>query len=192
MTRDHGRETATALSPAPEVAVLRWPDEDHVRAQLAERGVPRLLVLSHDCPAPVNVDTLEDWVREPVDHTELENRIGVLRRRATWRAPDVQLDERDGIVRHGERWVHLSPAQLRVAQLLFARPGAVVTRDEVRAACADGDTSADPRAVKSLVLRLAQRLRSIGIEVHSVRGRGWMVQPSAPGRDEAVRPATRS
>src|SRR5690606_28196696 len=89
--------------------------------------------------------------------------------------------ERDGIVRHGERWVHLSAAQLRVARLLFARPGAVVTRDEVRTACADGATSTDLRAVKSLVLRLAQRLRTIDVAVHSVRGRGWMLQPSATG-----------
>jgi len=178
---DHGRaDTHPPPTSAPEVAVLRWPEEDRTRALLAERGLPRLLLLSRDCPAPINIDTLEDWLREPIDHRELEARADVLRRRASTTSPEVRLDEHDGIVRHGTRWVHLSPAQLRVARLLFERAGSVVTRDEVRAACAEGDTSPDPRAVKSLVLRLAQRLRSIGVEVHNVRGRGWMLQAGVP------------
>jgi hypothetical protein len=57
-----------------DVALVPWPDEDEVRAALIRAGCPRLLLIAPAVPVPVVHDALEDWVRRPVDHRELEVR----------------------------------------------------------------------------------------------------------------------
>jgi DNA-binding winged helix-turn-helix (wHTH) protein len=132
------------------VTLLRWPDEEPRRAALAAVGAPRLLVLDEHSPPPICFDELEDWVRTP-------------------------LDEDDRILWRGAQWAQLSEAQLPVVRLLLARRGQVVSRDEIATVARASNGSADPRAIKSLMGRIDKRTRPIGVEVHSVRGRGWML-----------------
>jgi DNA-binding winged helix-turn-helix (wHTH) protein len=157
------------------VTLLRWPDEEPRRAALAAVGAPRLLVLDEHSPPPICFDELEDWVRVPLDDDEVETRTAVLSKRAEPRPVETTLDEDDRILWRGAQWVQLSEAQLPVVRLLLARRGQVVSRDEIAAVARESNGSADPRAIKSLMGRIDKRTRPIGVEVHSVRGRGWML-----------------
>lgn len=65
-----------------EVRILRWPAQEELRRRLADAGVPRLLVLNGGRRAPMTVDPLEDWLREPVDPGELALRSATLHHRA--------------------------------------------------------------------------------------------------------------
>jgi hypothetical protein len=68
-----------------DVALVAWPDEQSVRSDLALADRPRVLLVAAGAPAPAVRDTLEDWVRVPVDHGDVEVRARRLARIAVAR-----------------------------------------------------------------------------------------------------------
>jgi hypothetical protein len=48
-----------------DVMFVRWPGEAERRARLAERHIPRLLLIDDDVAPPEAADCLEDWIRAP-------------------------------------------------------------------------------------------------------------------------------
>jgi len=63
-----------------EVALLPWPDSGTTREDLALAGRPRVLLVAATVPPPDVHDPLEDWVRVPVDHGDVEVRARRLAR----------------------------------------------------------------------------------------------------------------
>ena len=121
-----------------QVSLVRWPAEDERREFLRSAGTPRLLLVEPDVGAPATLDPLEDWVRLPADEAEVGARLATLAARAgpTRPAPDV---DDDGLLRHRDRWVALSPVEQALVAVLIERFGAVVSRDTLsRRAWPDG------------------------------------------------------
>ena len=72
-----------------EVALVPWPDEESVLDDLARADRPRILMVASTAPPPDVRDPLEDWVRVPVDHGDVEVRARRLARIAlARRSPD--------------------------------------------------------------------------------------------------------
>jgi hypothetical protein len=163
-----------------DVALLRWPAQTALRDQLAAQGVPRLLLIAHGCDAPVCVDELEDWAREPLDPVELDARTATLKRRAGHRALRPCIDDA-GLVRVGDRWVDLPPVQLAVARLMVARLGRVVSAEQIQAACLDAGGSVHPKAVKATIGRVKSRLAELGLVLANVRDRGYLLEADPTG-----------
>jgi DNA-binding winged helix-turn-helix (wHTH) protein len=87
-------------------------------------------------------------------------------------APEL---DADGLLRFGGRWVALSPVQARVVAVLLDRFGdTVTTYDELRAA-AWGSSDRSPQALATLVKRLRRRIEPIGLDVLTVRLRGYVL-----------------
>jgi hypothetical protein len=63
-----------------DVALVPWPDEESVLDDLALAGRPRVLLVAPAVPPPDVRDPLEDWVRVPVDHADVEVRARRLAR----------------------------------------------------------------------------------------------------------------
>lgn len=158
-----------------EVAVARWPAERERVEDLRVRGVPRLLFLEGDTPAPGNPDCLEDWIRSPASDADVETRIASLRRRGEMHGARPTIDE-DGLLRHNDLWVSLSPVERRIAIALIERYQAVVTRD-VLAERAWPEGVPTRNALDVHVLRLRRRLAPLGLEIRTVRARGYLLQP---------------
>lgn len=57
-----------------DVALVPWPDEESVLGELARAGRPRVLMVAASVTPPDVRDPLEDWVRVPVDHGDVEVR----------------------------------------------------------------------------------------------------------------------
>lgn len=167
--------------PAPppvarrDVVLLRWPAQEDLRARLEADGLPRLLLLSHECLAPVCADDLEDWVREPLDPEELEVRAAKVQHRARLRALRPRVDEH-GLIRVGDRWIDLPPVQLPVAQLLISGFGRVVTAEQIQAAYLHAGGSMHPKAVKAMVGRVKRRLAELDLVLTNVRDRGYVLE----------------
>lgn len=89
------------------------------------------------------------------------------------------LDEH-GLLRLDGRWVAISDAQLPVMRLLLDRFGRVVTIDTLMAAVASVGGTASKTSVFSLVRRLKRKVTELGLRIHTVRGRGFML--TAEGR----------
>jgi DNA-binding winged helix-turn-helix (wHTH) protein len=81
----------------------------------------------------------------------------------------------DGLLHHRDSWVSLSPVEQALASALLDRFGAVVTRDMLadRAWPAGVPTR---NALDVHVLRLRRRIAPLGLEIRTVRSRGYLMQ----------------
>ena len=168
--------TTFAPSDAP-IALLRWPADADRRSELSSDGRPRLLLLDPDADPPSTWDVLEDWVRLPADPAEIEARIATLMRRLPAERPAPLLDG-DGVLRVGARWVALPPVEARLAALLLARPDAVVARDRLLDAGWPGGPpsgSTNSQVLDGRIKLLRRRLAAVDLEIHTVRGVGFVL-----------------
>jgi hypothetical protein len=169
--------------PTDEVVLIRWPEEEARLERLRATGAPRLLLVGETLAAPSPVDPLEDWIRLPAAEDDLRTRVATLAARAgrTDAGPTV---DGDGILRHRGQWVTLSPVERSLASALVERFGAVVGRDTlVRRAWSGGKPTRN--ALDVHMLRLRRRIAPLGLEVRTVRARGYLLQaaerrPPAP------------
>lgn len=164
------------------VAVLRWPADAAERWRLANLRHPRLLVLDPDVAAPPAVDDLEDVIASPIDAVEMAARLDGLRLRVEGRAVPT-LDD-DGLLRHQERWVSVTDAQIPVLRELIASFGALVRWEVIYDAYrTGGGASGSSAALQSLLGRLKSKIAPLGLSLATVRGRGLVldVAPSVDG-----------
>jgi DNA-binding response OmpR family regulator len=164
------------------VAVLKWPEEEPERRRLASAGAPRLLLVAPCAPPPSSVDALEDWLRLPAEPEELVARRASLQRRARGRAAldAVPVLDDDGRLHaaDGSAWVALPPVEARVAAALLEQLGSVVyRRDLLAAGWPEGVT--DERVLDGCVKRLRRRLTEVGLRIHTIAGRGALLEQSA-------------
>lgn len=179
--------------PTPsDVALVPWPGGRARREEARRHGLPRLLLVDPDASPPRVADALEDWVRLPAADADVRARIETLEGRASGRLRP-RVDDH-GVLRYGDAWVALSPVEARVAAALAERWGAVAGRDALMRAAWPGRVPSR-NALDVHVLRLRRRLARLGLEIRTVRSRGYLLQ-AAPGdrcadrRPSGSRPST--
>jgi DNA-binding response OmpR family regulator len=156
------------------VEVLRWPSDLDRRTALRGLGVPRLLVVSNGDEPPMVTDCLEDWVASTASEREVDARRRGLQYRAEQHGVLPSLDD-DGLLHHRDAWVSLSPVEQSLTSALVDRYGAVVTRDTLAdRAWPDGVPTRN--ALDVHVLRLRRRIAPLGLEIRTVRSRGYLMQ----------------
>jgi len=164
-----------------DVVLVRWPEEDARLRQLRANGAPRLLLLNGESAPPDLTDCLEDWIRLPADDRDVRARVAALSSRAVTDQTAPQVDG-DGLLRNRGRWVALSPVEAALAATLVDRFGAVVGRDTLaRRAWPNGAPTRN--ALDVHMLRLRRRIASLGLEVRTVRSRGYLMQAAQPRAD---------
>ncbi len=157
-----------------DVQVLRWPSERLTIDDLRAHGVPRVLLIEDGEPVPVPPDCLEDWVRLPVADADLEARRMAVELRASQHAVRPTIDS-DGVLRFQGAWVGLSPLERDLAVPLVEKFGGVVSRGLLAdRAWPEGLPSRN--ALDVHVLRLRRRLEHIGLELRTIRSRGYLLQ----------------
>lgn len=156
--------------------MIRWPDDERALDRARAEGAPRLLLVDPDAPAPLIADQLEDWVRLPAEDGDVRARVRTLERRAADRL--VPTVDDTGVVRFGDDWVGLSPVEHALARALVERFGAVVGREVLVNAAWDDDRPSR-NALDVHILRLRRRLDPLGLEIRTVRARGYLLQESA-------------
>jgi len=162
--------------PSAEGAVrlVRWPEESELLERLRAEGTPRLLLVRPPAPAPAVMECEEDWVRLPADDGDVRARVIALAARSSRHRPGPRVGG-DGRLRYGTHWIALSPIEHRLARVLAERFGEVVASDLLaRAAWPDDGTNEG--ALRVHLTRLRRRLRSLGLEVQNVRGRGYLME----------------
>lgn len=178
----------TAVRPRQgqsKVSVLRWPDQESLRRQLASVQLPRLLLVPPDHAAPDLIDNLEDWMRIPAEQLDLVARSELLRdrARAVKQRPDPVMDA-DGILRVGAAWVAVTPTQIPVVRVLLEQLGRVVHTDRIVDAYKSVGGSDHPGSVRTVLRRISIRVTPLGLELVMVRRRGVMlsIHPQAEWR----------
>ena len=75
-----------------DVVLVPWPDEESALDDLARAMRPRILMVARSVAPPDVRDPLEDWVRVPVDHRDVEVRARRLARIVSARrSPDNEV-----------------------------------------------------------------------------------------------------
>ena len=173
----------TAEAAADGIVLVRWPAEAAERQALAARGIPRLLLVEQEAPAPTCDDLLEDWVRLPASDADLAARAAGLERRASSVSDDgrPRIDA-DGVVRVGGSWAALPPVEARLMAALVDRLGAVVHRDDL-AAAGWPDGLPGRNALDVHVLRLRRRIAPVGLVIRTIRARGYLLEVDASAGD---------
>ncbi len=151
--------------------VVRLPGE---AAAPDHEGGPVLHILARD-GAPPSCGPLEDWIRLPVDRDDLIVRADRLLDRSRDLVADPVLVE-DGILRSGELVEVISPQEERLMAALLATPGHLVSREALIEAIWPEEPPADPRALDNRVKTLRRRLQPFPLRIHTVRGRGLLVE----------------
>jgi Transcriptional regulatory protein, C terminal len=174
--RSNGRVAVDAAPDRSAPVVIRWPVDQDRRRELAELGVPRLLLVDSDASPPVCTDALEDWIRLPCDERDIDARMNGLRARASSWAPSTR-PELDGSGRllRGIRWVALSPTEEELCTLLIGEFGKVVS-DKALIARAWPEGTGTPTGLRLQMTRLRRRIADLQLEVRSVRGKGYVLQ----------------
>lgn len=136
---------------------------------------PVLYVVAADAPPPW-CGELEDWLREPVDAGELGARVDRLVARARGLGATLVVVDDDDVLRVGDRLLILSPQEARLLRALVADLGQLVRRADLEAAIWPEGLPDDPRALDNRVKTLRERLAGLPLRLHTVRGRGLLLE----------------
>jgi two-component system OmpR family response regulator len=156
-----------------DVACVYWPAEAERLEHLRSTRVPRLVIVEHGLP-PTSPDVLEDWLRMPVDESDLRIRIANLRARAARRASGISIE--DGVLRVRDHVVFLPPIETRLATALIERVDAVIGRDALARRGWPGDAPADRTVLDVHIAKLRRLLAGTGVTIRTVHGRGYLMQ----------------
>jgi DNA-binding winged helix-turn-helix (wHTH) protein len=156
---------------SPAVELVRWPSEAVRRDHLASVGVPRLLLIEEGCSPPAIALGIEDWIRVPADERDLFVRMARLARQHQALHPQMPTLD-DLVLRNGDRWTALSPREAGILVPLLNNFGKLVTRDEIGAS---GWADGRPRSLSSRMRQLRKRLAEVGLQISTVRERGFIL-----------------
>lgn len=154
-----------------DIALVRWPADEAKRRELAELGKPRLLLVAEDADPPLCVDHLEDWTRLPASDADTRARVRALIERSQSLIPTI---DDMGTVTFGSAKIDLPPLHERLARPLVERFGAVVSRDTLLKR-GWPDESASSNTLDVQIARLRRRLEPFGLEIRTVRSRGYLL-----------------
>jgi len=157
-----------------DVRLVRWPMEQDYRQELEYVGAPRVLLVERGAAPPARWDEFEDWVRVPVDQSELELRATTVARRAD--ALERPWLDDDGLLWMRDQWCGVTDGQIPLVRLLVDHFGVVVRDDQVDEVFVDASTSAHEEAIKTTVRRVSQTLGRLGLRLQRIRGAGYLLE----------------
>ncbi len=123
----------------------------------------------------------DDYLIKPIKLAELAARIRAQLRRqhATISSiieyPPLSLNTKDRLVTYKNQPFALSPRELSLLETLLLRVGKVVSKENFLENISDWDESLGTNAIEVYMHRLRKKLLSVGIEVRTVRGLGYML-----------------
>jgi hypothetical protein len=165
-----------------DVALVRWPADAEERWALQAQERPRLLLVEEGPPPELTHDVLEDWVRLPADDADIRARAWTLQMRWLGRDHDDPPTVDDfGVLRFGDGVAALPPVETRLALALVERYRAVVLRSALTRACWP-DRMPGRNALDVHVLRLRRRLDPLGLQIVTVRARGYLLDAKVSGQ----------
>lgn len=137
-------------------------------------GILRLLVVEGGVPAPICADVREDWVRAPVSDDDLRARVATLKAKAdAHRLPHV---DPNGVLRFAGRSITVSRTETDLLECLVRQFGVLVTRDMLRECLPDRPGGASRNALDLHIMRVRRRIRSLGLVIRTVWGRGYLLE----------------
>jgi two-component system copper resistance phosphate regulon response regulator CusR len=130
----------------------------------------------------------DDYLVKPFVFAELLARVRALvRRKHEMKSPlirvgDMEIDTGQRVVRRGGQRIELSAREYAMLELLAARAGQVVTRDDIREHVYDFASSAESNVVDVFIGHLRRKIERAGLPrlIQTRRGHGYVLTASTP------------
>jgi two-component system OmpR family response regulator len=127
----------------------------------------------------------DDYLAKPFATEELVARVSALARRG--RAMKSRVIEHGALVVDlarkramvDGRPLDLSQREYAILEYLFSNIGAIVGKDKIAGAVASWDEHISPNAIEVHISRLRAKLEPAGVEIRTIRGLGYLVEPPA-------------
>ncbi|HEX8009359.1 MAG TPA: response regulator transcription factor [Casimicrobiaceae bacterium] len=121
----------------------------------------------------------DDYLTKPFSVTELEARVRALLRRSSLPAGAVSMgrltvDVEAKSVRCNGKPVELTVREWALLELFMARPGRVLSKEQIAQQLADYDAQLSPNAIEVYVSRLRAKIEAAGVHIRTVRGFGYL------------------
>lgn len=129
----------------------------------------------------------DDYLTKPFELPELEARMRAVTRRACGAADDnvkvgrLELDSAGQRVMLGGSALELTAREFRVLEMLMTRSGRVISKEALIQRLYEWDRDVRKNAVEIFVHRIRKKLSSAGVNIRTVRGLGYLLEPLAPG-----------
>lgn len=135
-----------------------------------------MLVVERGAPPPLCIDPIEDWVRAPVSRVDIDARKNSLRERALrYRSPTVD-DGRS--LYYNSSVITVSDAQAALLHLFVDHFTEVVSRKDLEDRVAERVSRPSRNSLDLLIMRLRRRVPEVGLAIRTVRGRGYVLEPT--------------
>ncbi|MDZ4837081.1 MAG: response regulator transcription factor [Candidatus Melainabacteria bacterium] len=201
-----GPDADNALTVTPYDLVildLGLPDLDglEVLTRLRQRGQPTpVVILTARDGVKDRITGLDlganDYMTKPFHLDELEARIRALLRKGNWsNQTDIKYNgfAYDIVGRrlavHGQP-VDLSAREVAVLELLLQKVGKVVNKQQITEHLSNWESSISFNAIEIIVHRLRKKLEGSGINIRTIRGLGYILEPPATATGTATAPET--
>jgi two-component system, OmpR family, response regulator len=122
----------------------------------------------------------DDYMTKPFDLPEFEARVRALLRRghgpgATMTHGQLRLDVAARRLFYGEQPIEMSARELALIELLLARQGRVVSKEQMIDHLFGFGDDVGSNAIEVYVHRVRRKLDPLGIEIRTVRGMGYLL-----------------
>jgi two-component system OmpR family response regulator len=125
----------------------------------------------------------DDYLTKPFSITEFEARVRALLRRTSLPPGSVSLgglivDVEAKSVRCNGTPIELTVREWALLELFMARPGRVLSKEQIAQQLADYEAQLSPNAIEVYVSRLRSKIEAAGVRIRTVRGFGYLWQAS--------------
>jgi two-component system OmpR family response regulator len=121
----------------------------------------------------------DDYLTKPFSVTEFEARVRALLRRSSLPVGAVSVgrlvvDVEAKRIRINGTPVDLTVREWALLELFMARPGRVLSKEQIAQQLADYDSQLTPNAIEVYVSRLRAKIETAGVRIRTVRGFGYL------------------
>jgi len=121
----------------------------------------------------------DDYLTKPFSVTEFEARVRALLRRVSLPASAVSLgrltvDVEAKRISINGTLIELTVREWALLELFMARPGRVLSKEQIAQQLADCDSQLTTNAVEVYVSRLRAKIEAAGVRIRTVRGFGYL------------------